>query len=84
VCLCSPCRFRLCVDLDRGVCDCDCWVMVLDLIRKRWLVCACDVAVFCVIFLSSLLLCVAGIYRDSFGCLGFVEDARNYVAWGGE
>jgi len=28
--------------------------------------------------------CVVGIYRDSFGCLGFVEDARNYVAWGGE
>ena len=51
VCLCSPCRFRLCVDLDRGVCDCDCWVMVLDLIRKRWLVCACDVAVFLCNFL---------------------------------
>jgi len=63
VCLCSPCRFRLCVDLDRGVCDCDCWVMVLDLIRKRWLVCACDVAgFFCVIF-RFFLSVFAGIYN---------------------
>jgi len=33
---------------------------------------------------GPLCFCVVGIYRDSFGCLGFVEDARNYVAWGGE